>query len=188
MKRTPHNVTKKWMSPRGVWPWDIQIGPFGIHKIYICNMNFYLLASHMHNPFSCMRKLWYVTENVEDNMRKRNSKIAVRRQAVSQNLSKSKRSRSRRCGNESGLCCKFGKTLIHDSRNWNIAKMQHLTDWMTQMIRVLECMSCLVYFEQSVRGQLTSREVKLPVNAEMMSGVLYIYICLIYIWIFYSFF
>ena len=42
-ERVLHNGSQKWMRAMGVWPWDIQIGQYEVHKTYFCKMNFCLL-------------------------------------------------------------------------------------------------------------------------------------------------
>ena len=54
VKWAPHNVPQKWMRPRGLWPWGIQIGAFGVHETYFSNMNFHFFnRPHAAFPFSC---------------------------------------------------------------------------------------------------------------------------------------
>ena len=51
-KRAPHNGPQKWMRPRGVWPWGIQIGPFAVNKTYFCKVDFHFINNHMQEfPF-----------------------------------------------------------------------------------------------------------------------------------------
>ena len=42
-KGTPYRRTQKWITPRSVWPWAIQIEPFGFQKTYFCNLKFYII-------------------------------------------------------------------------------------------------------------------------------------------------
>ena len=43
------------MTPMGVWPWGIQVGPFGVHKTYFCKVEFYFIhVSDAAFSFSCM--------------------------------------------------------------------------------------------------------------------------------------
>ena len=53
---TPH-WTQKWMTLRGVWPWGIQIGPYGVQKTYFCKVNFHFInRPHAAFPFSCIQR------------------------------------------------------------------------------------------------------------------------------------
>ena len=45
------------MTPRGVWPWGIQVGLFAVHQTYFCKINFnFINRSHAAFPFSCMQR------------------------------------------------------------------------------------------------------------------------------------
>ena len=52
VKSSLHSGPQKWVTPRGVWPWGIQVGPFAVHKTYFCKVNFHFITSQMqHFPF-----------------------------------------------------------------------------------------------------------------------------------------
>ena len=49
--------TPKVNDTRGVWPWGIQIGPFGVQETYFCKVNFHFInRPDAAFPFSCI--LW----------------------------------------------------------------------------------------------------------------------------------
>ena len=55
-KGTPKYGSHKWLTPKGVWPWGTQIGPFAVHKTYFCKMNFHFInRPHAAFPFSCIQ-------------------------------------------------------------------------------------------------------------------------------------
>ena len=53
VKSTSPNVPQKWMTPSGVWPWGIQIGPLAVHTTYFCQIDFHFINRlHAAFPFS----------------------------------------------------------------------------------------------------------------------------------------
>ena len=56
-KRAPYIGPQKWMTPRGVWPWGIQIRPFAVHEAYFWKLIFHFINSHMQDfPFPACRE------------------------------------------------------------------------------------------------------------------------------------
>ena len=58
-KRALHTRPQKWMTPRGVWPWGIWIGPFAVNETYFCQLNFHFIdRPHAGFPFlACREKI-----------------------------------------------------------------------------------------------------------------------------------
>ena len=64
VKWAPLSKPQKWMTPRGVWLWDIQIRSFAVYETYFCKMNFHFLNKpHAAFPFSCMQRKGHPTVN-----------------------------------------------------------------------------------------------------------------------------
>ena len=60
MKRVSHNGLRKWIAPRGGWPWGIQIGSFAVHETYFCKMDFHFMNKlHAAFSFSCIQRKWH---------------------------------------------------------------------------------------------------------------------------------
>ena len=46
--------TQKWMAPRGVWPWGIQIWSLAVHETHFCKMDFHFI-NQPHAAFPASR-------------------------------------------------------------------------------------------------------------------------------------
>ena len=57
VKRVAFSGPQKCMTPRGLWPWGIQIGPFRVHKTHFVYLDLLFITNHMqHFPFPASRE------------------------------------------------------------------------------------------------------------------------------------
>ena len=61
-EKGPLSGPQKWMTPRGVWPWGIQIGSFAVHETYFCKMDVHFInRPDAALPFSCIKRKGHST-------------------------------------------------------------------------------------------------------------------------------